>query len=195
MADSTPQTIDATLLILSFISLLSNLILTQRTLTCSARVARKKNVAYIADAVRTAYEKVLYRGSVPELLQLYHMSQFVYWTTSDIQEIVDDAVKTDEIDVSIAYGLTCRAYRQGKMVTVNIMGSNTSTVPSRNNNVGTMPSGWRPLKDIQGPLNVMNGTGAAFSVNANGQMQINQFTGSVIPAGNYWAGSMTYITN
>lgn len=123
------------------------------------------------------------------------MSQFVYWTTSDIQEIVDDAVKTDEIDVSIAYGLTCRAYRQGKMVTVNIMGSNTSTVPSRNNNVGTMPSGWRPLKDIQGPLNVMNGTGAAFSVNANGQMQINQFTGSVIPAGNYWAGSMTYITN
>ena len=119
----------------------------------------------------------------------------VYWTTSEIQEIVDDAVGTDEINFSITYGLGCRAYRQGKMVTVNIMGGNTSAVPSSNNNVGTMPSGWRPLHDIQGPLNVMSGTGAAFTVNTNGQMQINQFTGAAIPAGNYWAGSMTYITS
>ena len=38
-------------------------------------------MAYIADAVRTSYIKVLYRGSVPELLQLYHMSHIVYSTS------------------------------------------------------------------------------------------------------------------
>lgn len=123
----------------------------------------------------------------------------VYLTTSEIQEmaqgVVDETMKTNQTSVSIKYGLTCRAYRQGKMVTVNIMGSNTSTVPSDNNNVGTMPSGWRPLKDVQGPLNIMNGTGIAFSVRSSGQIQINQFTGSAITVGNYWAGSMTYITS
>lgn len=123
----------------------------------------------------------------------------LYWTTSEIQEIaqdvVDETMETNQTSVSIKYGLTCQAYRQGKMVTVSIMGGNTSTVPSDNNKVGTMPSGWRPLKDIQGPLNIMNGTGAAFSVRASGQIEINQFTGTAIPVGNYWAGSMTYITS
>ena len=123
----------------------------------------------------------------------------VYWTTSEIQEmaqdVVDETMKTNQTSVSIKYGLTCRAYRQGKMVTVNIMGSNSSNVPSDNNNVGTMPSGWRPLHDVQGPLNIMNGTGVAFSVRSSGQIQINQFTGSAIAIGNYWAGSMTYITS
>ena len=113
MADSTPQMIDAILLILSFISLLSNLILTQRTLTCSARVARKKNVAYIADAVRTSYEKVLYRGSVPELLLLYHMSTNVYFTASE----VPTSVKASLVRPVIRGGVNGVALKIGTAIT------------------------------------------------------------------------------
>lgn len=50
-------------------------------------------MAYIADACRTSYSKVLYRGSVPELLVLYHRSPNVYWTTSEIQDTAESALQ------------------------------------------------------------------------------------------------------
>ena len=146
--------------------------------------------------------KVLYRGSVPELLQLYHRSPYVYWTTSKIQQIADQQIgnlgKIAHTTASGAFGTQMSLTRAGNIVTLYMFGSINDNLPAGSINFDeAVPSGYRPAYatgwvtiDV---LNFSPSAAGRISVGTNGKMTGYMY--SQANSGSHVAVSAVYATN
>lgn len=147
--------------------------------------------------------KVLYRGSVPELVLLYHKtSQFVYWTTSDIEDIADQQIgnlgSVVHTTVSGAFGTQMSLTRAGNIVTFYMFGSTNGEIPEGSLNLDeTVPSGYRPAYATGWiTIDVLNQSPSArgrVSVGTDGK--ITGYMYSQVPSGSHVALSAVYATN
>ena len=126
--------------------------------------------------VRTSYKKVLYRGSVPELLQLYQMSHIVYIATSTIDNItatLNSLTKVAQKNAPIWYGITGQLTRVGNVVILNFDGNANATIEAWKSISSTekLPAGYRPAKHIFA-FSWVEGTVSNLDVYPDGHMEM-----------------------
>lgn len=130
------------------------------------------------------------------------MSQFVYWTTSEIKAIADQQIgnlgKTAHTTASGAFGMQMSLTRAGNIVTLYMFGSINGNIPVGSLSFAeTVPSGYRPAYATGwATIDVLNFSPSAAGrviVGTNGKMTGYMY--SQAPSGSHVAFSAVYATN
>ena len=129
-------------------------------------------------------------------------SQFVYWTTSEIEQIADQQIgdlgSIAHATASGPFGMQMSLVRAGNIVTLYIFGSINGNIPVGSLSFSeTVPSGYRPAYATGWvTIDVMNFSPSAagrISVGTNGKMTGYMY--SLAASGSHVALSAVYATN